>query len=469
MEKKMIKIVNNSKFSDISQNLRFDCRYYYLGEILNLTLSKFNVKPLSSFTHSIRKGIFDLNSRYYQKIGYPFIRISNLMSYTIDEKGLVYISTFHHKKEHNTILYPNDLALSKIGKYLGKIAQIPLRYCEANISQNIIGVRFNCNDDLKRYIFLYLTTPLAINQIIRVSKQHNQNKLTLPDIRNLRIPLLTTSKIKYYANIVRQLSILEDQSYKLLKQAQELFIKKLNINFKQVKKLFSFSTSLKDIKEESFFTPQFSNPLYNKTLELIKKKYKTKKLSEIVDDFKGDEVGSENYNLYQDKIDTDVPFIRTSDIVNNEIDNYPDFFISDDIYVKLDQGIKENDIIFSKDGSIGNCALITKNDKVIISSGFSILRVKEDCELSPFYVFLALSIEEIGGYQAKKRTVVAATIPHLRPTNLLKIEIPILPKEDMAKITSIVKKAFKKKAERKKKLEDVKIELEKEFEFNQHK
>ena len=79
-------------------------------------------------------------------------------------------------------------------------------------------------------------------------------------------------------------------------------------------------------------------------------------------------------------------------------------------------------------------------------------------------MFCALSTEEIGGYQAKKRTVIAATIPHLRPDNLLKIKIPILPEKDRNEITEIVKQAFDKKSKRKKILDDIKKELEIEFE-----
>lgn len=459
----MIRIVKNSRHSDIKENLRFDSRYYYLGEILNKTLSRFEVKPLISFTRTIRKGIFDLNSRYYRDEGIPFIRISNLMSFTLDEKGMVYIPEANHKKESKTVMVPGDLALSKIGKYLGKIAQVPLRYDEVNISQNIIGVAFNCEDFKRKYVFLYLTTALAINQILRVSKQHNQNKLTLPDIRNLRIPLLSDVKMKYYAKAVEEMSILENDSYNLLLKSKALLLSKLDIDFKKVKKEFSFNSKLSQIRDESFFSPQYSNPLYNNTIKEFEK-FNVKTLRELVDDTKGDEVGSENYNLYQDKIDSDIPFIRTSDIVNHEIDNYPDFYISDEIYTTLNQGLETNDIVFSKDGSIGNCALITENDKVIISSGYSILRMKDESELSPYYLFCALSTPEIGGYQAKKRTVIAATIPHLRPDNLLKIKIPILPEKDRNEITKIVKQAFDKKSKRKKILNDIKKELEIEFE-----
>ncbi|MBN8573091.1 MAG: restriction endonuclease subunit S [Candidatus Kapabacteria bacterium] len=459
----MIKIVENATYSEVKNSNRFDSKYYFLGEILNKTLSRFETHPISYFSKSIRKGIFDLNSKLYQTTGIPFIRISNLMSYTLDERGMVYIPLKNHKKESKTILVPGDLALSKIGKYLGKIAQVPLRFEEVNISQNIIGVAFDCEDYLRKYVFLYLTTPLAINQILRVSKQHNQNKLTLPDIRELKIPLLSDERMKYYAKEVNELSVLEDDSYKLVKKAQDFFYEKLNINFKEIKKEFSFTTSLKEVKAESFFSPEFANPLYNKTIKALNK-FETKPLSELVKPYKGSEVGSENYNLYTDKIESDIPFIRTSDIVNYEVDNYPDFFITDEIYQGLNQEIKPLDIIFSKDGSIGNVAMLTEADKVIIGSGFLILRTIEEQEVSPYYIFCALSIPEIGDYQAKKRTVIASTIPHLRPENLLKTRIPILPKEDRDIISEILKEAFDKKSLRKHKLDTIKKQLELEFE-----
>jgi len=459
----MIKVVDNARYTEVKNSNRFDSKYYYLGEILNKTLSRFETHPISYFSKFIRKGIFDLNSRYYQTSGIPFIRISNLMSYTLDEKGMVYIPLKNHKKEIKTKLVPGDLALSKIGKYLGKIAQVPLRFEEVNISQNIIGVAFDCEDYLKKYVFLYLTTPLAINQILRVIKQHNQNKLTLPDIRELKIPLLSEERMKFYAKEVNELSILEDESYKLVKKAQDVFYEKLGIAFNEIKKEFSFTTTLKSIRAESFFSPEYSNPLYNNTIKALEK-YETKPLSELVKPFKGSEVGSDNYNLYTDKIESDIPFIRTSDIVNYEVDNYPDFFIADEIYQELNQQIKPLDIIFSKDGSIGNVAMLTDADKVIIGSGFLILRTKKETDISPYYIFCALSIPEIGDFQSRKRTVIASTIPHLRPENLLKTRIPILPKDDRDLISDILKEAFEKKALRKKKLDIIKKKLELEFE-----
>jgi len=463
----MLKTVENATYFEIAKTKRFDSKYYFLGEVLNRTLSRFETRPLVSFTKFIKKGIFDLNSRYYRTEGIPFIRISNLKSFSIDEDGLVYIPIANHKKEIKTKLVPGDLALSKVGKYLGKIGAVPLRYPEVNISQNIIGVSFNCEDYLRKYIFLYLTTPLAINQILRVSKAHNQNKLTLPDIRELIIPTLSESILKKYASVVEEIQLLENESFNIIQEAKNLLYEYLEIDFNKIENPKTFSPKLSDIRKESFFTPEYSNPLYLDTLKALKK-YPLAKLSKIVTIKKGTEVGSDNYSLYINKLDTDIPFIRTTDIVNHEIDNYPDFYISEDIYNEINQDILTGDILFTNDGKIGQIALITENDKVIIQSHLRRLRLKKDIEdeykhLTQEYIFLALSLKEIGIYQSNKFTVIQSTIPTIS-THLNDFVIPVLPKEKVDKLTEIVKTAFVKKNRRKKILLEIKLKLEKEFE-----
>ena len=62
---------------------------------------------------------------------------------------------------------------------------------------------------------------------------------------------------------------------------------------------------------------------------------------------------------------------------------------------------------------------------------------------------LVLSIKEIGYYEAIKRTVVASTIPHLRPERLREIEIPIIQNDKIIEITKLVREAFDLKNKRK--------------------
>ena len=203
-------------------------------------------------------------------------------------------------------------------------------------------------------------------------------------------------------------------------------------------------------------------------INYLNKNFKTVSLGEICTIIKGDEVGSANYSVYTEKGDNDIPFVRTTDIVNHEIDNYPDFYIDPAIYSDLNQDIKENDIIFSNDGKIGQVALITGFDKVIIQSHFRRVRLKEKLpveysSLTQEYLFLMLSLEKIGIYQSKKYNVIQSTIPTIS-NNLSQFIIPILSDARINELTEKVKDIFNIKNDRKKVLDLSKKELEIEFE-----
>lgn len=215
-----------------------------------------------------------------------------------------------------------------------------------------------------------------------------------------------------------------------------------------------FITQLKHLKNTNFWIPKHFSPYYKSVIDSMKnKKIKFIELHKIADCKKGDEVGSNNYIDFFDKSDTDIAFIRTGDLVNFHINQIPDKFVDEKIYIELNQDLQPNDILFTKDGKIGITAMVTKNDKVIISSGIERIRLnakkceKENIYITPEYLFVVLSNKWIGYFQALRNTVIAATIPHLRENRLKDFEIPLLDKETVDKITKIVKKSFELKNE----------------------
>lgn len=133
-------------------------------------------------------------------------------------------------------------------------------------------------------------------------------------------------------------------------------------------------------------------------------------------------------------------------------DLYPDFYVPFELAKEITKVPQKNDVIFTKDGKIGAVAMITENDNCILSSGVEILRLNgsgKNYGITPEYLFLVLSIKEIGYYEAIKRTVVASTIPHLRPERLREIEIPIIQNDKIIEITKLVREAFDLKNKRK--------------------
>ncbi|HNI45362.1 MAG TPA: restriction endonuclease subunit S [Chitinophagales bacterium] len=161
---------------------------------------------------------------------------------------------------------------------------------------------------------------------------------------------------------------------------------------------------------------------------------------------KGDEVGSDNYIPFIEREATDVPFLRTGDLVNYSVNQFADNFLDEQLYIDLQQDLQANDILYTKDGKIGITAMLTSNDKVVIASGIVRIRLTESAQkqygFTQEYLFAILSDKFLGYFQAIRRTVIAATIPHLREKRLAEFEIPILSKETINEITTIVQQSF---------------------------
>jgi len=449
----------------VMQSDRFEPDFWVIGNFIDDVLQHHKHKKISEYSKFIKKGIFDLKAERYQTEGVPFLRISNLKYFELGTEDLVYISEEDNKANPKTILKHGDIAFSKIGT-LGKILRIGKRFSEVNISQNLIGAGFK-KETNKNYLFAYLLSKLALLQIKKNKKKQLQDKLNLDDIRNIEVVELPEQKIKNISELVEKAEEKAEKSLSILSQAQNIFYQKIGIDFSKIEKEKTFSVKLSDFTEDDLWTPAFSYPLYVNTLKAIQKKWQTVPLGEVVTAKKGNEVGSDNYNKYLDKKDSDIPFVRTSDLVNYEVDQFPDFYVPEEIYQELEQDIKIGDVLFNNDGKIGLVAILTKQDKVIIQSHIKRLRLKTEAKkynLTPEYLFLVLTIEEVARYQAERYTVIQSTIPTIS-NHILDIQIPILDKNSIDEITKLVKEAFELKDEKKKLIKEVREEIDSYFDI----
>lgn len=210
-----------------------------------------------------------------------------------------------------------------------------------------------------------------------------------------------------------------------------------------------FGVNLFDFQKYDLWTPKYLFPRYIKPLaELKQRGVNTVKLGFLFDFKKGVEIGSANYIDFLFKKSTDIPFIRTSDLVNYTINRTADLYLDKELLKSINFEPKEKDILFTKDGKVGMLAFVSSNISFLISSGVvrlrlknkSILEVKEKYSLSitPEFIFSLLLTKEIGMYQSLRRTVVATTIPHLNLERLKDIEIPLFSQDEINEITEKV-------------------------------
>ena len=207
-----------------------------------------------------------------------------------------------------------------------------------------------------------------------------------------------------------------------------------------------------DELNDHIFIPEYYNPEIRKELGELKKsgKYLLLSIGDLIDKGilqvrRGNEIGSQFYGTGE------IPFVRTSDIVNWEIKFDPVKAVSGDIYNKYKkaQDIQENDILFVNDGTflIGRTAMVTKLDlKIIIQSHVRKIRVLDDEFINPFYLFYLLN-SKIVRKQIDSKTFVQATISTIG-NRLKEIVLPInKDQKEIKKIIKEIKNIIEKRAD----------------------
>lgn len=222
---------------------------------------------------------------------------------------------------------------------------------------------------------------------------------------------------------------------------------KKNNNFRSH---LGFNINKNSLKDD-IFIPEYYNPEIALELRNLKKTNKFDLVSvneltrkEIISISRGNEIGSQNYGT------GNIPFVRTTDLVNWEIKFDPIKSVSEEVYdqFKKSQDIQFNDILFVNDGTflIGRTAMVTKLDlRILIQSHIKKIRVLNKKYLNPFYLFYLLN-SKIVRKQIQSKTFVQATISTIG-NRIKEVILPInKDKNKISNISSEIKKIINSKS-----------------------
>lgn len=452
-----------------TEDHRLDAKYFIVNRVFDELEKKSNceVKTLKELNAQISSGSYI--DTYINKIdGIPYLRVGNIKPFCIDEqpKSLVFVSknvpSKIKVKEDDIILGRTQATVEK----LGVASIIDKTNTGFVISQHLSKISINSDNLSSHFLIGYLNSKFYKAQTALATHGDTRVEMTHSQLKKVRIFIPKKEVLKSIEYKVKKIVENNRKSIDKVKTAQNTLTKKLNIQNNSDEKYFT--VNLSTIKAFGMWNAKSHLPKYSGVEEEIKNKFKTISLGNIASIKKGTEAGSDNYKTDLFKNNQDYAFIRTSDIINNEIDIYPDYFISQSLAEELNNTVKDGEIIFSKDGIIGETAIISKHDRVIVASGFAIIKLKIEAKLNNLtseYLFIVLSSDETGFYPAIRRTVIASTIPHLREERLKEIEIPILDKKSIDEITKFVKEALELKDEKKKLIKEVREEIDSYFEI----
>lgn len=377
-----------------------------------------------------------------------------------------YIDKDDYEKIKRCHINQNDVLIAIYGT-VGKSAVYKKEYVGvAGIPRHISNITINRGAPLTpEYLTIFFRSKYGKWQMYSLMTGNIQQLLSLKNLREFDVPLVSNELMKQLTAKEKIALEYEIEAQMLINEARKELYNYLGFDVEGIKRDFTFSVESYKLFESNVWSPSFYDCLYVNMENALKKKCKIAYIKDICELIHGDEVGSDSYKSFIERdINKDKPFVRTSDIVNYETDLYPDYYISPELC--CNQDVKPGDVLFTKDGKIGCTALVTNEDRMMISSGIERLRLNNNgvnMGLTQEYLFIVLSTPEIGRYGAIRRTVVASTIPHLREERLRDIVIPIIADGAITKITELVKKAFSLKAKRKQLITEIDLIMEKEF------
>lgn len=168
--------------------------------------------------------------------------------------------------------------------------------------------------------------------------------------------------------------------------------------------------------KKDILIPRYYNPETTELLDALAKsgKYDMASIADLISQNVVKVKGAGTTITPQDYDTGDVPFIRTSEISNWEINSDATHKVAKDLYLKFKdrQNLQKDDILFVKDGTflIGDTALLTEQDlEILVQSHFLILRVLDKAKLDPYLLFHLLNIP-IVKRQMDEKTFVQATL-----------------------------------------------------------
>ncbi len=285
------------------------------------------------------------------------------------------------------------------------------------------------------------TSVLFLKKYTKTEKRDNKYKIFMAIAdkighdKNGKIIFKIDNNGKYLLNEKHE-KVVDDDVPSITQKYKE-FIDNGNLKIRDNLGFIINSDEIKDF----IYVPNFYDPTIKKELEELERsgKFKLFTIRQLLDNGvltikRGNEIGSKYYGK------GDIPFVRTTDIVNWEIKIDPVKSVPEEIYQKYKklQDVRENDILLVTDGTflIGNTAMISKyNTKIVLQSHIRKIRCQKPEILNPFVLLYLLNIR-IVQKQIKLGTFIQSTLSTLG-NRLYDIILPIPVDEN--KINDITK------------------------------
>ncbi|MCX2751739.1 restriction endonuclease subunit S [Campylobacter sp. MIT 21-1682] len=432
------------KWSELSGG-RFDPLYLLFSSKSFLKNTHFEVKSLASVIKSAKTG-FAIGRDYQEDCnnGILQIRPTNL-----DENGILKFDKNIYapknvSKEHliqkGEVLFNN----TNSQELVGKTAYFDV---EGNFvcSNHITRIQTDTDSLLPKYLCIlfniYQKNKVFFNTCVN---WNNQSGVNIDFLKSYLIPLPPKEAqqqiIAIMDNAYKIKQEKEQEAKEILDSIDSYLLGELGIKLpgQESEQNRTFIKKFSEISGNRF-DPSYHQKYYHDLEKaLAQSVYPLTSLSTIIANFKkGIEVGSGNYA--QNK---QIPFIRVSDIQNEGIMyEKVEKFITASLYENLQEfKPKDNELLYSKDGTIGLCLKADVSRDYIISGAILRLELKKEVNIDFVQNILASHLLNI----LANRKAIGAVIKHLSVSEFLSLKIPLPPLNVQEKLVKSIQESKEK-------------------------
>lgn len=453
-------IVNLNEILKINPAFRLDAEFYKNGYLENdKFLLKFPLKNISeySFITDGEHGSPDWDENSNIK----YITAENIKPGYILRNKFRTISKNQHKRNDRSRVRENDILLYSVGGR-GYVAKAENDLFPCNIPRSVAIIRLNnFNNFLPEYVTIFLNTKYGEYQVQRLQAGNIQPMLSLENIKKFQIIELSIKFQKEVSNIYNTSYSLRQSADNLYQEAENILLEELGLKDYIPQNKKCFTKNLSDTQKAGRFDAEYFQPKYEDTIEKIKEYREGYDLLKNISNIKKCiEPGSSEYKEYG------ISFIRVSNLNKFEINNNNQQYVSQLFYENnLEHQPKKNEILLSKDGTLGIAYCLYKEPKKMICSS-GIVRLT-DIKIKP--LCLTLILNSILSQMQIKQKSGGALIVHWLTNDVKNLLIPLLSPSIQSIISTKIQESFVNREKSKQLLEIAKKAVEIAIEENEEK
>jgi restriction endonuclease S subunit len=437
---------NSVSLSELRGTFRLDAEFWqpdYL-EVEAVLLAQSHDR-LGDLVTSVRKGVFNILADSYVDDGVPFYRSSNVGKIFPKEGGLVFITPKRHAEESKTALRRGDIMLAKTGK---EAASVVLRE-ECNVSQDVVAVRPNRQRINPFYLAVFLNTSFGVSQMQRWFQGQVQAHLSLPDSRQILVPLLSPQfQSKIESRIHEAERALADADARL-HEAEALLVAALGLTHIDRSESLHYARRFSELRRAARFDAEYFSPKFQRTLEVLAEQgLSLSDVSSVVERrFDPENAPGDTFQYLE------ISSVRGDGLVDSEtVDNQA-------APSRAQWIVEPGDVITSTVRPIRRLSALISEEQsgYVCSSGFAVLRAKEgiiEPEVLLTYLRLPIICEILDLYTT------ASMYPAISIGKLMAVSITVPKRSIRQKIVAKVRTAFEARAEASRLLDEAKSDVE---------